>query len=424
MRFVSTLAMSLMLAAGAATVASAPPALAAKEKAPKQNFSKEFMASAGDLQKAIQAKDFPTAKTKFPAAEAAASTPDDKYYLYQFLLQIGLGLQDQAMQRAGVEGMLASGATPASELGKYHFYAADFAIKAGSPDAGITHLQKAIEAGYPGSTPHVMLAEAYFKKAVATAKGNQMTPEGKAAVQAGLPHLKMGADMEKQATGKVPAGWYERGFQLAYVAGLPEAATWAQYSVETDPSAKNWRSLLRGYQDSHKALSKNENLDLMRLMRKTGALESEYDYSEYAEAAVSSGLPGEAKAVIDEGRSRGKVGATRLSDVYQIASTRISADKATLPAGERDAAKAATGKIAASTANAYLGYGDYAKAAQLFQLALQKGSVDANEINTRLGIALAMSGDLAGAKAAFEKVGPGARQDIAKYWLLWLGKQA
>lgn len=425
MRFVSTLAMGLMLATGAVTVAGAPEALAAKkEKAPKQNFSKEFMASAGDLQKAIDAKDFETAKAKLAAAEAGASTPDDKYTLNLLRLQLGLGLQDQAMQRSAVEGMLASGAAPATEVGKYHFYAADFAIKADDADAGIAHLQKAIEAGYPGSTPHVMLAEAYFKKAVSTASGNTLTPAGKEAVKAGLPHLKMGADIEKQASGKVPAGWYERGFQLAYVAGLPEAATWAQFSVETDPSAKNWRSLLRGYQDSHKTLSKSENLDLMRLMRKTGALESEYDYSEYAEAAVSSGLPGEAKAVIDEGRSRGKVGASRLAEVYEIANGRISADKASLPSGERDAAKAASGKIAASTASAYLGYGDYAKAAQLFQLALQKGSVDANEINTRLGIALAMAGDLPGAKAAFEKVGPGSRQDIAKFWLLWISKQA
>src|SRR3546814_5439622 len=94
----------------------------------------------------------------------------------------------------------------------------------------------------------------------------------------------MAAEMEKTATGKVPAGWYDRGFQLAYVAGLPEAPEWALLSVQSDPTPKNWRSLLRGYQDTHKALSKADNLDLMRLMRQTGSLDSEYDYSEYAEA--------------------------------------------------------------------------------------------------------------------------------------------
>src|SRR3546814_12650008 len=94
-------------------------------------------------------------------------------------------------------------------------------------------------------------------------------------------------------TTRFRSGWYDRGFQLAYVAGLPEAPEWALLSVQSDPTPKNWRSLLRGYQDTHKALSKAENLDLMRLMRQTGSLDSEYDYSEYAEAAFSSGLPGE-----------------------------------------------------------------------------------------------------------------------------------
>ncbi|MCF8708621.1 hypothetical protein [Rhizorhapis sp. SPR117] len=424
MRFVSPLALGLLLTVTGVAVVGASPAIAAKkEKAPKQNFSDGFRTPASELQKAITDKDFEAAKTKLAAAEAAAKTPDDIYTLHLLRLQLGIGLNDNAMQRAGVEGMLASGASPASEAPKYHFYAGQFALNADDVDAAISHLQQAVDGGFPGSAPHVLLAEAYFKKATATAKGNQLTPDGKAAVQAGLPHLKQGVEIEKSEGKAVPASWYERGFQLAYLAGLPEASDWAMMTVDADPNAKNWRNLLRGYQDTHRALTKAENLDLMRLMRVTGALESEHDYSEYAEAAVSSGLPGEAKAVIDEGRSKTKIGPARLSEIYGIANSRIAGDKASLPAGARDAAKAANGKVASSTADAYLGYGEYAKAAELYKLALQKGSVDANEINTRLGIALARSGDLPGAKAAFEKVTAGARQDIAKFWLTWLGKQ-
>src|SRR3546814_7729094 len=149
--------------------------------------------------------------------------------------------------------MLASGATPAADAPKYHFYAGQFALNANDADAAIPHLQQAVDGGYPGSAPHIMLAEAHFKKATSTAKGNQLTPAGKAAVQAGLPHLKMASAIEKTATGKVPAGWYDRGFQLAYVAGLPEEQEWALLSVQSDPTPKNWPSLLRGYQDTHKA---------------------------------------------------------------------------------------------------------------------------------------------------------------------------
>src|SRR3546814_12497972 len=40
---------------------------------------------------------------------------------------------------------------------------------------------------------------------------------------------------------------------------------------------------------------------LMRLMRAAGAMKGESDYYEYANSAYMKGLPGEAKAVIDEG---------------------------------------------------------------------------------------------------------------------------
>src|SRR3546814_20008795 len=48
-------------------------------------------------------------------------------------------------------------------------------------------------------------------------------------------------------------------------------------------------------------LDDQATLDLMRLMRAAGAMKGEADYYEYANSAYMKGLPGEAKAVIDEG---------------------------------------------------------------------------------------------------------------------------
>ncbi len=76
-----------------------------------------------------------------------------------------------------------------------------------------------------------------------------------------------------------------------------------------------------------------------------------------------------------------------------------------------------------NTADAYLGYGDYAKAAELYKLALTKGGVDASTANTRLGIALARSGQKDAALQAFGLV-TGARKPIADYWTIWLNQQA
>jgi hypothetical protein len=46
---------------------------------------------------------------------------------------------------------------------------------------------------------------------------------------------------------------------------------------------------------------------------------------------------------------------------------------------------------------------------------LQKGGVDAGEVNTRLGIALAAQGDKAGATAAFDAVKGAPRADLAGF---------
>jgi hypothetical protein len=70
-------------------------------------------------------------------------------------------------------------------------------------------------------------------------------------------------------------------------------------------------------------------------------------------------------------------------------------------------------------ADVYAGYRDYAKAADLYRVALQKGGVDANLVNTRLGIALAMGGQRADAEAAFGKVA-GVRAPLANLWRAWL----
>jgi Flp pilus assembly protein TadD len=67
----------------------------------------------------------------------------------------------------------------------------------------------------------------------------------------------------------------------------------------------------------------------------------------------------------------------------------------------------------------HLSYGEYAKAIVLYRSALMKTGVDADTVNTRLGIALALSGDKQGARAAFQAV-KGPRAEIAALWMAFL----
>jgi len=70
-------------------------------------------------------------------------------------------------------------------------------------------------------------------------------------------------------------------------------------------------------------------------------------------------------------------------------------------------------------ADAYYGYGDYAKAAELYRAALGKSGVDKDLANLRLGMALARSGDKAGASSSLNAVG-GNQADVARLWKVYI----
>jgi len=436
MRLLSTTALSVALAAfsiGLVVPSAATAQRSKKEEkaaaeaggAPKLNLSKPINAAAVDLQKLMAANDFAAAKTKLDEALPQATKPDDTYYLGQITLNIGLGLKDEALQRKGLETMLASGITPAADVGKFHYYVGQFALKSNDYPAARSNLDAAGKAGFGGPSTFAVLANTYFSEARQHIANNQYTPAGKQLIQQGLPYLRQAIDAQTATGTAADPSWYNLGFRMAMNSGDPSAPAWTKQALGYAGTAENWRLALRLLQDNNSTMSRDENIDLMRLMQSSKSLQNAYSYNEYAEAAWRLGLPGEVKSVIDAGRANGEIDKTALGDLYQLANGAIAKDKASLPASEKSAAAAATGKPAASTANAFLGYGDNAKAAELYKLALQKGGVDANEVNTRLGIALARTGDKAGALEAFGKVqGAGVRKQIADLWTIWVNAPA
>src|SRR3546814_15879106 len=135
-------------------------------------------------------------------------------------------------------------------------------------------------------------------------------------------------------------------------------------------------------------------LDLMRLMRAAGAMKGEADYLEYANSAYMKGLPGEAKAVIDEGIAKKMLnpGKQTFAELSRLSAGKVSADKASIPKLATQAKSAANGKPAPGTADAYPGYADYATAARPSQLALQPAAVEAPTGKPRVAPALARAG--------------------------------
>lgn len=424
MKMVSKLALGLALALGMGGMAAEPALAQKKGKKEEQKagwspkLSKEFRAPAEAVQKAVAAGDFATAAASLAQAEAAAKTPDEKYFVGSLRLSIAQGTKNTAEQRKAVEEMIASGSGPAENRGQLNFYAGNFAYQANDHARAIQYLTAAQQAGYvhtdsagqPTRDVDLLLAEAHFKS-------NQV-PQGLALVERLI-------QSERAAGRTPPKDWYSRAASVAYQSKNPaEVAKWTRMQVEAYPTAENWRSALVIYQQGAN-LDNPATLDLLRLMRASKALTSERDYYEYADLAQRGGLVGEAKAVIDEGRAAGVFNSSNraINDIYTQANGQVKQDRASLPAAEKSAASGANGKAAAATGDAYLGYGDYAKAAAMYQLALQKGGVDANTINTRLGIALARGGQKDAAKAAFAAV-TGPRAELAQFWVAWLNQPA
>ena len=80
---------------------------------------------------------------------------------------------------------------------------------------------------------------------------------------------------------------------------------------------------------------------------------------------------------------------------------------------------AQTGKAMLRIGDRYYAMGEYAKAAELYRQSVSKAGVDSSIANMHLGMALAQSGDKAGATAAFNAVS-GPLSGIAKYWLIYV----
>jgi hypothetical protein len=414
MKLVSGFALGLALAFGSALIITSTPAMAAKNEkpapAPTYNLSKAFRAAVAPAQASIKSGNLPDAQAKMDAADAVATSPDDKYIAGAVRLELALALKDTVMQSKALDSILASGVAPAADIPKFNFFAGNFAYQRGDYALAATKLAEADRLGYKNSDVLLLLAEANFKQ-------NK--------VREGLPFVER-AITEATAKGeKAPEAWFARATSMAYKAKLSDdVAKWTRAQVRAFPTADNWRSALVVYRDAAK-LDGQASLDLMRLMRATKSLVGERDFFEYASLATERALPGEAQASIEEGFASGAVPRTSraVNEMLALAKGKIATDRASLVASEKQAAGAATGKVASGTADGFLGYGEDAKAITLYKLALTKGGVDVDAVNTRLGIALARSGQKDAARAAFALV-KGPRAGVASFWTLWLDTTA
>ena len=428
-----------------AGLGAASPAMAqrGKQSAAKPSFSPAFQKVAVDLEKTLteaktnaavmtasqqaraaganaQAKAAAVAqvdaalgggKAKLDAVAAAASTPFDRLKLGEMTRTYGVLVDDPTIQLTGLTTMLDSGVLPATAIGQVQWLAGVAAYQKRDFAAAAKYIQQAKDGGFQDPQLDAVLADS-FKRSNNPAAALAMAQREIAAAKA--------------AGTKPSEGSIRTALQSAYDAKqLGPSAEYATLLVQNYPSAQAWNvsinvvRALAGYQAQ-------DVLDLMRLMNRAGAMRERSDYIEYIQSADARRNPGEVLKIIEAGTAAGKLNATEaaIAEAKGLASGRVAQDRADFPRLERDArAAGATASTVAGAADVFLNYGDAAKAADLYAIALTKPGGDATRLNTRLGIALVDKGDFAGAQAAFAKV-EGPRQPLAQLWGVYAAQKA
>jgi tetratricopeptide (TPR) repeat protein len=356
-----------------------------------------------ELQKAVNANDTASVPPKLAAAQAVASTKDDRYIIAQLQLKAALTANDEASMASAIDAIAASGFVdkPASiaelyvALGSKLYNSKQF-------DRAATAFERASTLDPSNSQALINLAESRFS-------------QGRKADSVALFQRVI---QTRTAAGQKPEeALYKRALGIAYDQQMPIAIELAKQWIAAYPSPTSWRNGLALYQNLSKPDVEGV-LDVLRLMRATGSLTNVTDYSLYATAAADQMNYNEAQMVIDEGLASKRIDPT--SPLFRDTIAGLKAKpKATAADLEVATKTAQNGKALLRIGDRYYAMANYSKAAELYRQSIGKPGVDSSVANMHLGMALAQTGDKAGATAAFNAVS-GNLAGIAKYWLIYV----
>lgn len=354
------------------------------------------------LQTAVNANNTAAIPSALSAAQAAAKTADDRYFIGLLQLKAAAAAKDQTAIAASLEALAASGgATPDEQFSiNYNLGQSYTALK--QYDRAATAYQKALDVSPNDVDAIAGLAEA-------------RAAQGQPAVAVQL--IQQGIKAQQTGGQKAPESWYKRAVSLAYGGQLPQAAEIARQWVQAYPSSDSWKNAIAIYRNLNHPDSE-ATLDLLRLLAAQGNLATAGEYALYANSAADQGNYAEAQAILNQGISA-KIVNPSDADVHSLISAISKQPKATT-AGLAEATSIAKQSLPlVHIGDRYAAMGEYAKAIEAYHLALGKTGADPSLVNLHLGMALARQGDKSGATAALKAVS-GPLAPIAAYWLLYL----
>ncbi len=156
------------------------------------------------------------------------------------------------------------------------------------------------------------------------------------------------------------------------------------------PNEKYWSDMFT-YLLQGSSFSDRQNIIYLHLVKQANMLQPD-EYVELAELSLAVTNPGDAKAILEEGFSKGLLGKNQSKDrdlkLLSMAKTQAAEDLKLLPSIEKEASAKPTGDALVKVGEAWLGHGQYENAIAALSKGLTKGGIKVqDETNINIGIA-------------------------------------
>ncbi|HKY89813.1 MAG TPA: hypothetical protein VJM11_02195 [Nevskiaceae bacterium] len=363
-----------------------------------------------EAQKLIQAKKFKEALVSVNAAEQVGGlTPYETFVVNQMRGAAAAGAGDSVGAAAAFEKVLAAKRLPPEEQLRITEAVAGTYLRAKNYPKAIEWINNYKSSGGTKAETLAFLPQAYYlsgdyKKAAA---------EASAQINAGA---AAGRTPSEDQLKLLASSLVKQNDMVGYTGALEKM-------VRYYPKPEYWTDLIQRTA-TKPGFSRNLDLDMYRLLRATNNLTEGKDYMEMAQLSVQAGLPGEAKAIVEEGYSKQLLGtgpeADRHNRLKALVEKKYTDDKATIASTDKQAAAAETGDPLVKTGMAYVTYGDAAKGLPMMEQGIKKGGMKFPEQQKlHLGYAYYVAGDKVKAQTALKAVGGNdGSADFARLWMI------
>ena len=393
--------------------AFATPSYAADAPKPP-TVSKSIGKQLSDAQKAVTAKDWPTAFAKLKEAQAVADLTDYDKYIINFYLGVAyFQTNDHTSAMAAFEAAAQSTSEPPEQHAQAMRLAIELENEAKNYGKVIELGQQAIKNNEVDGSIATALSIAYYST---NDFANAATWSQKA------------IDISK-AAGKTPEhGAYEVLLMSQNKSkNMPAVIKTLETEASIYGEADDWGRLIDIALGSLTTPSKSNReiaaFYIYRLRLVTGATTSGDDYLLMSDLSLGLNSPGDALQALHAGISSGAVSSVKAGASLAKANARVKGDEASLPAAEAAAVKKATADGAVSVAEGYYGYSRYADAVRVAQAAVGKGGPKLAQATLLLGISQARLNDPAAAATLAQVKGDPAMVRAAELWTLYVTRK-